>query len=56
MSAKINSGARERAVVLVRGISVMMCRYAVVRREQLLSITRLSRIRRQAVTGPARRL
>lgn len=38
MSKKINSGACERAGVVLSGINVMMCRYAVVRRELLSSI------------------
>lgn len=38
MSKKINSRACERAGVLLSGINVMMCRYAVVRRKLLSSI------------------
>lgn len=38
MSKKINFCACERAGVLLSGISVVMCRYAIVRRELLSSI------------------
>lgn len=38
MSKKINSHVCERAGVLLSGINVMMCRYAVVRRELLSTI------------------
>lgn len=38
MSKKINFHACERAAVLLRSITVMMCRYAVVRTELLCSI------------------
>lgn len=42
MSKKINSCACERAGVLLSSINVMMCRYAIVRRELLSSIIRES--------------
>lgn len=65
MSKKINSCACERAGVLLSGINVMMCRYAVVRRELLSSIIwescllfweQRGGIRRQAEMGPVEHL
>lgn len=38
MSKKINSGVCERAGVPLSGIGVMMCRYAVARRELLSGV------------------